>query len=66
MSGFPGAMSPPAASSATSKLPDIRNDPAEAARVENTTKPGISVEKRSDSVDRRVSVAPMMDWTDDH
>jgi tRNA-dihydrouridine synthase A len=34
--------------------------------VENTTKIGISVEKRSDSIDRRVSVAPMMDWTDRH
>ncbi|MFO1399999.1 MAG: tRNA dihydrouridine(20/20a) synthase DusA [Steroidobacteraceae bacterium] len=27
---------------------------------------GISVEKRSDSIDRRVSVAPMMEWTDRH
>jgi tRNA-dihydrouridine synthase A len=34
--------------------------------VENTTKIGISVEKRSDSIDRRVSVAPMMDWTTRH
>ena len=34
--------------------------------MENTTKIGISVEKRSESVDRRVSVAPMMDWTDRH
>jgi len=34
--------------------------------VENTTKIGISVENRSDSIDRRVSVAPMMDWTDRH
>ena len=34
--------------------------------MENTTKIGISVEKRSDSIDRRVSVAPMMDWTDRH
>jgi len=33
--------------------------------VENATKIGISIEKRSDLVDRRVSVAPMMDWTDD-
>jgi tRNA-dihydrouridine synthase A len=34
--------------------------------VEDTTKIGISVEKRSDSIDRRVSVAPMMEWTDRH
>jgi len=34
--------------------------------VENATKPAISVEKSSASVDRRISVAPMMDWTDDH
>jgi tRNA-dihydrouridine synthase A len=34
--------------------------------VQNTTKQGISIEKRSDSIDRRVSVAPMMDWTDRH
>jgi len=25
----------------------------------------MSVQKNSDSIDRRVSVAPMMDWTDD-
>jgi tRNA-dihydrouridine synthase A len=34
--------------------------------VDNITKTGVSVEKRSDSVDRRVSVAPMMEWTDRH
>jgi tRNA-dihydrouridine synthase A len=34
--------------------------------VENATKIGISVEKCSDSIDRRLSVAPMMDWTDRH
>jgi hypothetical protein len=33
--------------------------------VEKTTKTGISSEKSSAAVDRRVSVAPMMDWTDD-
>lgn len=31
-----------------------------------TSKPGISVEKRGDPIDRRLSVAPMMDWTDRH
>jgi tRNA-dihydrouridine synthase A len=34
--------------------------------VENATKPAISVEKSSAFIDRRVSVAPMMDWTDRH
>jgi tRNA-dihydrouridine synthase A len=34
--------------------------------VENATKIGISVEKGSDLIDRRLSVAPMMDWTDRH
>jgi tRNA-dihydrouridine synthase A len=34
--------------------------------VENATKIGISVEKTSKSLDRRISVAPMMDWTDRH
>jgi tRNA-dihydrouridine synthase A len=34
--------------------------------VENATKIGISVEKSSKSLDRRISVAPMMDRTDRH
>jgi len=34
--------------------------------VENATKIGISNEKSSDAIDRRLSVAPMMDWTDRH
>jgi tRNA-dihydrouridine synthase A len=34
--------------------------------VENATKQGISVEKSSKTLDRRISVAPMMDWTDRH
>jgi tRNA-dihydrouridine synthase A len=34
--------------------------------VENATKIGIGVEKSSKSIDRRISVAPMMDWTDRH
>lgn len=52
--------------SAISKLPGLRRNPAETSQVEGTTKIGISVEKSSDSIDRRVSVAPMMDWTDRH
>ena len=34
--------------------------------MENAEKIGISVEKSRRSIDRRVSVAPMMDWTDRH
>jgi tRNA-dihydrouridine synthase A len=34
--------------------------------VENATKRGIPVEKSSANVGRRISVAPMMDWTDRH
>ena len=34
--------------------------------MENAKKQGIVVEKRSDVIDRRISVAPMMDWTDRH
>lgn len=34
--------------------------------MENATKIGISVEKSSDSIDRRLSAAPMMDWSDRH
>ncbi len=34
--------------------------------MENTGKIGISVEKNGDSIDRRLSVAPMMDYTDRH
>jgi len=34
--------------------------------METTTKTGISPEKSSAGIDRRISVAPMMDWTDRH
>jgi hypothetical protein len=52
-------------SSTNDKLPEIRRNSAETTQVENATKIGMSVEKGSDLVDRRISVAPMMDWTDD-
>ena len=44
----------------------MHRNPAEKSQVENATKPGISFEKRSRFIDRRISVAPMMDWTDRH
>jgi tRNA-dihydrouridine synthase A len=34
--------------------------------MESTGKPGISSENTSAGIDRRLSVAPMMDWTDRH
>jgi tRNA-dihydrouridine synthase A len=34
--------------------------------VENTTRKGISIAKNATSLDRRISVAPMMDWTTRH
>jgi tRNA-dihydrouridine synthase A len=34
--------------------------------VENASKIGTTVKKPGDSIDRRISVAPMMDWTDRH
>src|SRR5580698_5719757 len=34
--------------------------------MQNPAKLVISIEKQSTSIDRRVSVAPMMDWTDRH
>ena len=39
---------------------------AETPQVENAIKGGVSVEKSGDFIDRRISVAPMMDWTDRH
>src|SRR5688572_14522149 len=56
----------PYVSPANDKLPGIRRNPAETTRVENATKIGNSIEKGSDLIDRRLSVAPMMDWTDRH
>ena len=44
----------------------MRSNPAAATQVENATKIGNSVEKSSAPIERRLSVAPMMDWTDRH
>src|ERR1700686_1008506 len=52
--------------SATNKLALMRRNPAETRNMENTVKIGISSEKQRTLPDRRVSVAPMMDWTDRH
>ena len=50
---------------ASAKLPGMRRNHAEIPLMENTGKQAVFVETRSEIVDRRVSVAPMMDWTDD-
>jgi hypothetical protein len=50
--------------SATSKLPGMPRNTAETPQVENAIKIDVSAEKSSHFIDRRISVAPMMDWTD--
>ena len=44
----------------------MRSNSAATAAVENITKQGVSVGKAGPLLDRRLSVAPMMDWTDRH
>src|SRR5882672_5247067 len=51
---------------ATHKLARIRRNIAETHRMESTPKLGISSETPRVLIDRRLSVAPMMDWTDCH
>jgi tRNA-dihydrouridine synthase A len=41
-------------------------NPAETPGAEIPTKIGISNNKTAEKIDRRISVAPMMDWTDRH
>src|SRR6202049_5072106 len=50
----------------THSLARIRRNIAETHRMESTQKLAISPEKKAASIDRRLSVAPMMDWTDCH
>ncbi len=49
--------------SSSGKLVQIRRNPAETRRMENVEEMGISSEKDRVLIDRRLSVAPMMDWT---
>src|SRR5580704_407380 len=51
---------------ATAKLPLMRRNPAETPSSETTTKIGICSRQKAEKIDRRISVAPMMDWTDRH
>src|SRR6202140_5536534 len=52
--------------SATDKLPGMARNPAETPSMESTGKIGLSSDQEAAKIDRRVSVAPMMDWTDRH
>jgi hypothetical protein len=40
--------------------------PANSPPVKDAGMTGVRVDMSSEAVDRRISVAPMMDWTDDH
>ena len=53
-------------SQATGKLPRTRTNSAETRSMESTGKLGISIDKAPAKIDRRISVAPMMDWSDRH
>src|SRR5690606_11170657 len=48
------------------KLPAMHRNPSDTSQVENATGAAVSVGKRRDYIDRRISVAPMMEWTDRH
>jgi hypothetical protein len=50
--------------SATEELPQTRRNAAETRSMESTRKIGLFVEEKAKKLDRRISVAPMMDWTD--
>jgi hypothetical protein len=50
---------------ANAKLPGMPINPAETPGSEMPTKPGVSADFSREKLDRRVSVAPMMDWTDE-
>jgi len=43
----------------------MARNPAETRSMQSTGKIGISTEKNAQTIDRRISVAPMMDWTDE-
>src|SRR5215472_9069287 len=53
-------------SSANAKLPAMPTNPAETPESENAGKVGVCDDFSRKNIDRRVSVAPMMDWTDRH
>jgi hypothetical protein len=52
-------------SSANAKLPGMPPNPAEAPDSEKPREIGLSDDFPREKIDRRIAVAPMMDWTDD-
>lgn len=50
---------------ASDKFHGMRRNPAEIPMTENPEKIGISSAKQGTLLNRRVSVAPKMDWTDE-
>src|SRR5688500_17247493 len=48
------------------KLPALCRKYVQTSQVENAARSGNPDGKRADSIDRQISVAPMMDWTDRH
>ena len=51
---------------ANAKLPGMPINPAETPESEMPIKLGVSADFSREKLDRRISVAPMMDWTDRH
>jgi hypothetical protein len=51
-------------SSANAKLPGMPTNTAETPDSDKPIKIGISDDFSREKLDRRISVAPMMDWTD--
>src|ERR1700752_895150 len=51
---------------ATDKLPQMPRNSAETPESVKPTKMGLSDDSSDKKLDRRISVAPMMDWTDRH
>ena len=47
-------------------LPALLGNPVEATQVKDAVKHGISIETSGPVIERRLSVAPMMDWSDRH
>ena len=52
--------------SATRKLPEMPTNPAGTTGSREPTKTGLSDDFSREKIDRRISVAPMVDWTDRH
>src|SRR6266480_5823120 len=49
---------------ATDKLPSTAQNPPETPLAETRIKIGISSDQKAEELDRRIPVAPMMDWTE--